>query len=94
MSPRSDRRVPSLQETRFQELSDQAVDVSAKDVGIDVEVVDECGERLVKRPLRQVHDNVRANLVQTEVLLGLEVQQDHLPINLPMKYLRRYFEGR
>ena len=78
----------------MQEFSDEVVDVSAKNAGIDLEVVGQCRQGLVKRPLGQTCDDVRANFVQAEVLLGLQVQQDHLPVNLAIKHLRRYFEGR
>ena len=78
----------------MQEFSDEVVDVSVKNAGIDLEVVRECREGLVKRSLRQTSDDVGATFIQTEVLLGLQVQQDHLPVNLAIKHLRRYFEGR
>lgn len=78
----------------MQEFSDEVVDVSVKNAGIDLEVVGQCREGLVERSLRQTCDDVRADFVQAEVLLGLQVQQDHLPVNLAIKHLRRYLEGR
>ncbi len=87
---------PSLSpyETGLYQLPEEVVDVAMEKAWINLEVVTERRKCVFKRLLCETCEDTRANFVQTEVLLGLEVEQHHLAINLAAKHLGWNFHAR